>query len=359
MLDTHLGGAVRRIRLLGLISAVALLLAACGGSDETSSPSGGQQQAAPTGKCNNEKLRFQLSFFANAQHAGFLVAQNRGFYKEEGLNLEVVPGGPNVNVPLALAQGNVDVAMMGDDAVLSFAGGAGITVVAQTYRTDPTRFVALKKSGITSPADLKGKRVGVQRVGKQADLLALLNGAGLKESDIKMVPINFGIEDIVSGKVDIGSQQLFFHKAAWEAAGYKWPDDLVVIDPAKFGVEVYGQVIAVNNHYLEANRAAVACFLRASVRGWQTTIADPDSAVKDVMKFLPAGSSTEQAQLVSLKVTDDELMAPPGFDKANLMKVNPSQVQATADTMQRFAILKRHVDTTKLVDTSFLGALSG
>jgi NitT/TauT family transport system substrate-binding protein len=352
---------VRRIRLLGLISAVALLLAACG-SDSTSSPSSpsaGQQQAAPTGKCNNEKLRFQLSFFANAQHAGFLVAQNRGYYKDEGLNLELVPGGPNVNVPLALAQGNVDVAMMGEDAVLSFAGGAGITVVAQTYRTDPTRFVALKKSGITGPADLKGKRVGVQRVGKQADLLALLNGVGLSESDIKMVPISFGIEDIVAGKVDIGSQQIFFHKAAWEAAGYKWPDDLVVLDPAKFGVQVYGQVIAVNNRYLAANSAAVACFLRASIRGWQTAMDDPDSAVKDVMKFLPAGSSTEQAQLISLKVTNDELMAPPGFDKANLMKVDPQQVQATADTMQRFGILKQHVDTTKLVQTSFLGALSG
>jgi NitT/TauT family transport system substrate-binding protein len=353
-----IGGVVRRIRLLGLISVIALLLGACG-SDEPSSPSGGQQQAAPTGKCNNQKLRFQLSFFANAQHAGFLVAQNRGYYKDEGLNLEVVPGGPNVNVPLALAQGNVDVAMMGDDAVLSFAGGAGITVVAQTYRTDPTRFVALKKSGISGPADLKGKRVGVQRVGKQADLLALLNGVGLSESDIKMVPISFGIEDIVAGKVDIGSQQLFFHKAAWEAAGYKWPDGLVVLDPAKFGVEVYGQVIAVNNRYLAANSAAVACFLRASVRGWQTAIDDPDGAVKDVMKFLPAGSSTEQAQLVSLKVTDDELIAPPGFDKANLMKVDARQVQATADTMQRFGILKQHVDTTKLVRTSFLGALSG
>ncbi len=350
---------MRRIRLLSLISAVALLLGACGSNGTSSSAGGQQQQAPPTGKCNNDKMRFQLSFFANAQHAGFLVAQNRGYYKDEGLDLEVVPGGPNVNVPLALAQGNVDVAMMGDDAVLSFAGGAGITVVAQTYRTDPTRFVALKKSGITSPSDLKGKRVGVQRVGKQADLLALLNGAGLSESDIKMVPISFGIDDIVSGKVDIGSQQIFFHKAAWEAAGYKWPDGLVVLDPAKFGVEVYGQVIAVNNRYLAAHSAAVACFLRASVRGWQATIADPDSAVKDVMKFLPPGSSTEQAQLVSLKVTDDELMAPPGFDKSNLMKVDPRQVQATADTMQRFGILKQHVDTTKLVQTSFLGALSG
>jgi NitT/TauT family transport system substrate-binding protein len=173
------------------------------------------------------------------------------------------------------------------------------------------------------------------------------------------VPISFGIEDIVAGKVDIGSQQLFFHKAAWEAAGYKWPDDLVVLDPAKFGVQVYGQVIAVNNRYLSANSAAVACFLRASLRGWQTAISDPDSAVKDVMKFLPPGSSTEQAQLVSLKVTDDELMTPPGFDKANLMKVDPKQVQATADTMQRFGILKQHVDTTKLVQTSYLGALSG
>jgi NitT/TauT family transport system substrate-binding protein len=354
-----IGGVVRRIRLLGLISAVALLLGACGSNGTPTSAGGGQQQAPPTGKCSGQKMRFQLSFFANAQHAGFLVAQNRGYYKDEGLNLEVVPGGPNVNVPLALAQGNVDVAMMGDDAVLSFAGGAGITVVAQTYRTDPTRFVALKKSGITGPADLKGKRVGVQRVGKQADLLALLNGVGLSESDIKMVPISFGIEDIVAGKVDIGSQQLFFHKAAWEAAGYKWPDDLVVLDPAKFGVQVYGQVIAVNNRYLAANSAAVACFLRASVRGWQTTMADPDSTVKDVMKFLPPGSSTEQAQLVSLKVTDDELMAPPGFDKTNLMKVDPRQVQATADTMQRFGILKQHVDTTKLVQTRFLGALSG
>jgi NitT/TauT family transport system substrate-binding protein len=55
-------------------------------------------------------VRFQLSFFPNAQHVGFLVASNRGFYKAAGVNVKVVPGGPTVNPTLALAQGNVDIA---------------------------------------------------------------------------------------------------------------------------------------------------------------------------------------------------------------------------------------------------------
>src|SRR5262249_59295541 len=95
-----------------------------------------------------------------------------------------------------------------------------------------------------------------------------------------------------------------------------------------------GRVTAVNPRSVASHKAAIACFLRASVRGWQTTIDAPAGTVKDVMKFLPPGSSTEQAQLVSLKVTNDELMVPPGFDKANLMKVDARQVEATAATLQ-------------------------
>ncbi len=96
---------MRRKRTLLVAFAVVAALAAAGAV----SASPGGRHAATAGK---QKLTFQLSFFANAQHVGYLVAAHRGYYGRVGLNITVKPGGPTVEPTLLVAQGQADIAQV-------------------------------------------------------------------------------------------------------------------------------------------------------------------------------------------------------------------------------------------------------
>src|SRR5690606_13828752 len=113
--------------------------------DATAASSGETTASTGAPRCNGEQIRFQLSFFPNAQHTGYLVADQRGLYDEAGVRVNVIPGGPTVNPSLQLAQGNVDMAMMDfAEGINAVANGAEIVWVAQTYQSDPLRYVSLR-----------------------------------------------------------------------------------------------------------------------------------------------------------------------------------------------------------------------
>lgn len=352
---------MKLVLLLTVATAVAVPLAGCGGSSSNNSSTA--SKAAAPAKCNGDKLSFQLGFFPNAQHSGFLVAQNRGYYKDAGLKVKIKPGGPTVDPDLLLAQGNVNMGLTDNFALVAQSKGAPITLVGETDRTDPGVLIAKASSGIKGAADLKGKSIGLQRTGAHPDLEAILHSVGLTDSDVKLKSMGFGIDDIESGKVDAGTQQLFFHKAQWEDAGYKWPAQgqstssgpkgLTVLDPSSFTNVGFGEAIGVNNDYLSSHPDAVGCFLRASRRGWQFALAHPKAALNDVMKFLPKGVSTPKDQYTDL-VEENRLVMPPGTAPSDLLKITTPQVQAAVSFLKKYKVMKGNVDVSKVVNTSFL-----
>lgn len=341
-----------------VVAVPALALAAA-----TAGFGAGAKQAAPAPKCSGDSLSFQLGFFPNAQHVGFLVAQHRGYYKQAGLKVTIKPGGPTVNPLLLLAQGTVNLALADDFVVAAKAKGAPITLVGETYRVDPGVVVAKATSGITSAADLKGKSIGLQRAGAHPDLEAILHSAGLTDADVKLVSIGFGIDDIASGKVDAGTQQLFFHKALWIDAGYKWPapgesttsgpKGLTVLDPSSLAQVGFGEAIGVNNRYLKSHRAAVACFLAASRRGWLFARTHPRAALADVMAYLPPHVSPPKDQYVDLLETN-RLVLPKGTPVSMLLKIDRRQVAQTAAFLTKYKVMTGHVDVNSFVDTTLL-----
>lgn len=347
-------------RLWIVVLLLGLVAAACGGDDDT----GGDEPAAATeaaadedaadepddggdatevaaggAACDGDPVRFQLSFFANAQHAGWLVAEQQGFYDDAGVDVELIPGGPTVQPVLALADGSVDVALMDfPELILARAEGAPVTVVAGVYHADPLRYVSLPETGITEPSQLAGVRVGEQTAGEVApELQAMLAQEGLSLDDIEIVPVDFGIEPVISGEVEVGPAFTFFHAASFEEAGYAWPDDLNVLDPNELGVGMTAQVLAVNDTFLEEHRDAVVCTLRAGLQGWQLSLDDPEAAGEDVLAFLPEGAATAEAQLISVRETNAIVM-PEGSD-LELLDIDVDGMAASMELLQQFDIL--------------------
>ena len=353
--------------VLLLLACLCAFVAACGDdSNDGASGGGGDTTAAASepakaAKCTGgTPVKFQLSFFPNAQHVGYLVAANRGYFEEEGLKVKVVPGGPTVNPPLQLAQGQVDIAQMDfADYLNATQGGAPITYIAQTYQQNPLRYVSLAdKVSLKSPADLKGKVVGEQQAGgAQAELKGILEQGGLSIDDVKIKNIGFAVEDLLNGKSQVFPLQTFFHIAQLHTAGIDYPEGVDILDPNQLGVGVAAQGLAVNNEFAGKNKDVAACFLRASLKGWQDAIDDPKAALADVEKFIPKGASNPKDDAVNIEETLKLVQTnTKGQPVENLLELNKDYLTESATTLKKYGVIKEDVNVDEVTDPAPLEA---
>jgi NitT/TauT family transport system substrate-binding protein len=300
--------------------------------------------ASPTGaaaqKCSGQKLTYELSFIPNVQHAGFLVAAKEGYYTDEGLDVTIQGAGPGTDVVQDLASNTVNLAQV-DYVPLVEARDQGVKIVAiaQNYKLPFFFWYAFKDSGVNTMADWKGKKVGQIQVGQYPERDAMLIANGLKLTDVKLVQQDFGIDDFSKGKFPIAEGVVFYHPALLNGnpapiaghAKHKFPDDFNVFRPQDLGAALASQTTAVTEDYAAANPQVIGCFLRASVRGWMKTFADPAAAVTDTMTFVPPGAIPEQAEQAA--INDVLPIVGSGASDTTFLALTPDDYTKTVTTL--------------------------
>lgn len=358
-------------RLWGLAAAAVLAVTACqGGAASPSAAPTTAPTAAPTAaptdaptaepteptaeKCTGQQVSLLLSFIPNVQHAGFLVASKRGYYADEGIEVEIKPSGPGIDVTQDVADGASDFGQIDYiDIVEARAAGVPIKAIAQTYKLPFFFWYANKSLGITSVADWKGHSLGAIQVGDYPERDAMMLGAGLNpQTDITVVQQDFGTDDFIAGKVDIGEGVVFYHPAFLIGVNQKaFPDDFDVFWPADNGADFASQTVAASEEFLARDPAAVKCFLRASIRGWQAAFADPSAAVTDTMTFIPEGAIPEPHQQGAIQSVLPIVGS--GADDATLLQTTPDKYQATVDQLKTLGYLETDVPVADTFDASF------
>jgi NitT/TauT family transport system substrate-binding protein len=345
---------MRYRRWLIALAAGAALVVGCGDDEDGSSEAaaeGGAAAAAP--QCNGEQIRFQLSFFPNGQHAGYLVAETRDFYEEAGVKVETIPGGPTVNPSLQAAQGNVDIALMDfSEALNAMANGAPLVWIAQTYQSDPIRYISLKdKHPLPDPSALKGTIVGTQQVGElEPELQGMLEQAGLTIDDVTIKSIDPSVTELLAGRIDVFPLQTFFHISQLDESDIKYPEDVDVLDPNELGVAVAANGMAVNREFYESNKDAVACFIAGAIKGWETTIDDPAAVVPDVIELQQEGLATEKATEVNVEQTVDLVVKSADGADVEPLTLDMDYLQQSADRLKEAGIVKDVPDLAEVVD---------
>ena len=339
--------------------------AASGTAEPAASEAPGASVATAT-KCNGESVRYELSFIPNVQHAGFLVAQAQGYYADEGLNVTFVPGGPGVDPSQDLPAGAADMAQVDYiDLVQARAQGVPIVAIAQNYK-DPFFFwYAFKNSGINTIQDWKGQKVGQIQVGQYPERDAMLLANGLKPTDVTPVQQDFGVDKNFGqpGGFQIAEGVVFYHPALLNNPtlsipghdSHKFPDDFNVFRPQDYGVTMASQTTAVTEDYAKAHPDVIQCFLRASIRGWQKTFMDPQSAVTDTMTFVPPGAIPVQAEQSA--INDVLPIVGTGADDPTLLQLTPDVYATTVSTLQSLDELPSNATAAGSYDDSFFNAM--
>ena len=189
--------STRWLTTVGAMAAVsALALSGCSSSDNADT---GSTDAA--GELTPVTL--QLQWTAQAQFAGYYAAVDQGFYEDEGLDVTILEGGPDIVPQDVLASGDVDYAISWVPKVLgSIEQGANITNVAQIFERSATTQISFADKNISSPSDLKGKNVGSWGYGNEWELFAGMQKDGVEVGDINLVQQAFDMSGFLSGDID-------------------------------------------------------------------------------------------------------------------------------------------------------------
>ena len=282
---------------MAALSVMAVILAAaCEDPEPTATPA---PTATPTPAVVSVSLA--LDWFPNSNHAGFYVAQERGYYDDEGLDVDiVVPANPE-DVLKTVGAGRDDFGVSYQAEVL-LARGEGVPVksIAAMVQHPLNSIMVLEESGIERPSDLVGKSVGVTGIPfEEALFLSMLQHDGATADDVTLVNVGYELSpSLIGKKVDAIVGAYWTHESiAMEKQGYP----VSVLRMEEWGVpDFYELVLVAGESYLADAPDVAERFLRATARGYADAIADPQVAVDILVQANPEIDGDLESQGIGL-----------------------------------------------------------
>jgi len=298
-----------------------------------------------------DKVTLQLKWLPQSQFMGYYVAQAKGYYKAEGLDVTLLPGGPDIIPEQQVFNGVADVGVTWVSSFLKYQEkGWGFVEVAQPFQKSAMLLVSKTATGIKTPKDLVGKKVGSWFGGNEYELYALFESAGInKDKDLKLVQQDFTMEQVKSGAIDAASAMTYNEYGLLLEAGYK-ATDLNVLDVNTYGVAMLEDNLFVTSKWAKANPDKLVKFLRASIKGWADAVKDPEGAGKIVFD---ADKSVSLPHQVYMAKEIAKLVVPAGFDAAKIGFIDPKAFQQTADFALKYGLLTKPAAVATAYDDSY------
>lgn len=247
-------------------------------------------------------VKLQLQWVTQAQFAGYYVALEKGFYDEEGLEVTILPGGPDIAPPQVLAGGGADVMLNWmPSALAAREKGLSVVNIAQPFKTSGLMLTCWKDTGITSPQDFKGKTIGVWFFGNEYPFLSWMSQEGIStaggEDGVTVLKQGFNVDPLIQRQADCISTMTYNEYGQVLDAGVS-PDELVTFKYEDQGVATLEDGIYALEEKLAdpAFKAKMVKFVRASMKGWKYAEANPEEAAEIVLEFDETGAQTEEHQ---------------------------------------------------------------
>jgi NitT/TauT family transport system substrate-binding protein len=249
-----------------------------------------------------DQLTLQLKWVTQGQFAGYYVAKDKGFYEAEGLDVTIKPGGPDIAPPQVIAGGGADVIIdWMPSALASREKGVPLVNIAQPFKKSGMMLTCRKETGITSPADFKGKTLGVWFFGNEYPFLSWMSQLKLPTTGgpdgVTVLKQGFNVDPLLQKQADCISTMTY--NEYWQVIDAGIPaEDLVVFKYEDQGVATLEDGLYVLEDSLKdpATVDKYARFVRASMKGWAYAAENPDEAADIVLENDASGAQTEKHQ---------------------------------------------------------------
>ncbi|HLM93086.1 MAG TPA: ABC transporter substrate-binding protein [Gaiellaceae bacterium] len=344
---------MKRARWLWLAAVIVLALvgAGCGGGDEESS--GGTGTGASGGA--KDKVTLQLKWVTQAQFAGYYAADAQGYYDDEGLDVEIKVGGPDIVPEQVVLGGQAEFGIDWLDNLLATRDQNGdIVNIAQVFARSGMTEVTWKDSGLDSIASLKGKKVGVWLGGNEHKLFAALNKNDIDpQSDVEVVAQPFDMNLFLNREVDAAAAMTYNELAQVleqenpDTGELYTLDDLNVLKMSDQGTGALEDGVFVRGDWIqdEANQDIATRFLKASFKGWIFCRDSPDECLQIVLDNGPTlGEGHQNWQLNEI----NKLIWP---NDLGIGVMNPDDFANTAKIAIDYGVIKNEASSDAYIDT--------
>ncbi|ABY35743.1 MAG TPA: myristoyl transferase [Chloroflexus aurantiacus] len=231
------------------------------------------------------KVTMRLQWLPQFQFAGYLVAEARGYYRDAGLDVTILPGGPDA-IPLPLVATGADTfGSTGADTILiSREQGIEVVALATWFQASPVAFMVHRDSGIRSPQDFVGRRVGMfYGDNVETEYRALLAATGVDPASVIEIPGDYSLAPFLERRADVWPVYATDQPYTARAAGA----DIDLILARDYGVELMGDVLFTTAEFARNNPNTVRAFVQATLRGWQEALNDPAAAIEIILARSP------------------------------------------------------------------------
>jgi len=323
-------------RFLTLLFTVSVIsMTGCGKvSDDQAKSSATQEKSI----AQEESINFRLKWLIYSSFAPHFVAIEKGYHKENGLEVSINPGGPGLDPIKLVALGSDLVGLASYDQILmARERGIPVIAIAEDTKKSGVGFMSLKESGIKKPEDFVGRKVGVMLGTDKGTMYeALMNKVGIDRSQIEEIPIGFNLALLFEKKIEVFPAFITNQPIVAKNKGF----EVNIVDPYEYGIRPGGNVYFTSEENLKKKRDVLKRFLRGELKAIAVSQALPDGDVVDmVMKYNP--NLERETEIEIWQATKAILIE---SETSLIGKMSPITWSHTADLSLKYGLLKKKPD---------------
>jgi NitT/TauT family transport system substrate-binding protein len=300
------------------------------------------------------KASLRLKWLPQAQFAGFYVALAKGYYKAEGIDLTINPGGPNLLTENLVATGADTFGLSGgtDSVFAARDKGLPIVCVGVAHQITPFIFVTRKDGSVKTLQDFKGKTVTTWFTGANHVLNGMLAKEGIKPDELKIQPQQVSVTPFVDGSVDVVTAT--YYNEFYTIQSRMPKDSLKTFVSEDYGITFPRDTLIVSEATAKEKPELVKAFMRATIKGWKDAFADPKGGVDAVMAVAPTLDRAHQEfMLTEVK----RLMSAGGAAQGGLFSIDTSAVKTAHDFFLKYGVISKPLDLAAAYNASFVDSV--
>ena len=271
----------------------------------------------------DDAVTIQLRWHHQFQFAGYYAALEQGYYREEGIDVRLVPGSPERQPVDEVLSGRAQYAEGNSEVLLHRLQGKPLVALAAIFQHSPSVLITLKASGIDSVHELAGNKVMLMSKSEDADFLTMFLSEGIALNQLDILPSSFNLDDLLQGRVQAFNAYLTNEPFLLQKRGIGYN----VIAPSNYRIDFYSDILFTSEAELRNHPERVEAMRRATLRGWRYAMDHPDEIIDLLINKYQVRKTREHLQFEAREMRT--LIFP---DLIEIGHMNPWRWKHMADT---------------------------
>ena len=290
-----------------------------------------------------KKVTLQLSWFDQFQFAGYYMAKEKGFYKDLGLDVTILPFKFGIDIPLEVSNENIDFAIGRETLLLERAKNRNIVALYALFQSTPLVLLSTKESNINTIRDFSKKNIMTTiDDASEVSLKAMIRSHKVKLDDINFLKHSHNIQDLIDKKTDVISA--YISKSPYELQ--KKNIEYNIFDPKKFGFDMYSDFLFTSENLIKKDIKTVQLFKEASLKGWKYAYSNIKESVDIIIDKYNAQNISKEALIYEAK----ELSKLSYFNTLNLGEIKMDKIQRIYDLYNVRGLLPQKINIKDFVN---------